>query len=117
MFSRKRFRPLTGIMVLIEVKNFIDKYYRLYEFPSPYGDYGSYRRWLNQSLFASSNVSVPLRGLWFLSADSHEVMLQLRRVVSVPLRGLWFLSAREAIPSILMETSFPSPYGDYGSYQ
>ena len=37
--------------------------------------------------------------------------------VSVPLRGLWFLSV-EPGTTVNMETGeFPSPCGDYGSYQ
>ena len=37
-------------------------------FPSPYGDYGSYRRYgINVSYASMGGVSVPLRGLWFLS--------------------------------------------------
>ena len=63
-----RFRPLAGIMVLIELNsNAIQKV--LYK------------------------VSVPLRGLWFLS-EALTAGQRLVLVVSVPLRGLWFLSAR-----------------------
>ncbi len=36
------FRPLTGIMVLITVKGKEDTNVICGEFPSPYGDYGSY---------------------------------------------------------------------------
>ena len=36
------FRPLTGIMVLIDVVNLIQSFVAQKEFPSPYGDYGSY---------------------------------------------------------------------------
>ena len=36
------FRPLTGIMVLIVVDVAEDLKYDIIEFPSPYGDYGSY---------------------------------------------------------------------------
>jgi hypothetical protein len=38
-------------------------------------------------------VSVPLRGLWFLSINRRELYYEQTRKVSVPLRGLWFLSA------------------------
>ena len=40
------------------------------EFPSPYGDYGSYLKKLSSGSSQSVilRVSVPLRGLWFLSA-------------------------------------------------
>ena len=38
------------------------------EFPSPYGDYGSYRSGCGRGLeIRHYRVSVPLRGLWFLS--------------------------------------------------
>ena len=61
-------------------------------FPSPCGDYGSY---LLHSLTINHSqkeqVSVPLRGLWFLS----HVMLDI--------------ICDEVAP-------FPSPCGDYGSY-
>ena len=59
-------------------------------------------------------VSVPLRGLWFLSGKK-PTRSQLAEVVSVPLRGLWFLSASSSVLSI-MSAKFPSPCGDYGSY-
>ena len=36
--------------------------------------------------------SVPLRGLWFLSAATHDDMRLPADWESVPLRGLWFLS-------------------------
>ena len=39
-------------------------------------------------------VSVPLRGLWFLSNDDDiDYLAQKEEEVSVPLRGLWFLSS------------------------
>ena len=37
-------------------------------------------------------VSVPLRGLWFLSSDYSSSSSKTSSKVSVPLRGLWFLS-------------------------
>ena len=61
-------------------------------------------------------VSVPLRGLWFLSRRHYIYISVMYVVVSVPLRGLWFLSyaaVRRIIGSIAW---FPSPCGDYGSY-
>ena len=62
------FRPLAGIMVLI--LSFLTLFVAL-----------------------KHVVSVPLRGLWFLSEDS-DFPSQLKNPagVSVPLRGLWFLS-------------------------
>ena len=60
------FRPLTGIMVLIAVLiGGNDPIYKV--------------------------VSVPLRGLWFLSEEDIINHL-IHYYVSVPLRGLWFLS-------------------------
>ena len=38
--------------------------------------------------------------------------------VSVPLRGLWFLSAEEEkYITMVKRGKFPSPCGDYGSYR
>ena len=37
--------------------------------------------------------------------------------VSVPLRGLWFLSKEAFYKRQKAAEKFPSPYGDYGSYQ
>ena len=45
-----------------------------------------------------------------------QVMLTLNREVSVPLRGLWFLSKHGPIFKKAMAIMFPSPCGDYGSY-
>ena len=61
-------------------------------FPSPCGDYGSYPHGKNASQNRQGQVSVPLRGLWFLS-----------RVLSTF--------------SVSKSSLFPSPCGDYGSYQ
>ena len=84
-------------------------------FPSPYGDYGSYQGTMQEQLKLEQEVSVPLRGLWFLSwslvfhsVDSDRfrpltgIMVLIyhtaekiennNKPVSVPLRGLWFLS-------------------------
>ena len=58
-------------------------------FPSPCGDYGSYRGTKINAFIVE--VSVPLRGLWFLSNTDFSSNRKVR-VVSVPLRGLWFLS-------------------------
>ena len=62
-------------------------------FPSPYGDCGSYLR------------------------DSEEQATVQSRHVSVPLRGLWFLSVLKTAFNANFEIKFPSPYGDYGSYR
>ena len=106
-------------------------------FPSPYGDYGSYLdEEVKEKVKKRAEVSVPLRGLWFLSymtsmyipltttlcfrplagimvLIANETMLQLRRTTSFrPLTGIMVLIAKY-LDSVL---KFPSPYGDYGSY-
>ena len=163
------FRPLTGIMVLIEQKKYFRVWRKQYvsvplrglwflsaeqdqavgpfplRFPSPYGDYGSYlyREKVDDERLIGLLVSVPLRGLWFLSAASSAPNKRRRRKgfrpltgimvlivamakartacrqdeVSVPLRGLWFLSI--TLGDMMKQSyiaKFPSPYGDYGSY-
>ena len=43
------------------------------QFPSPCGDYGSYRPQIEANKkYQEANVSVPLRGLWFLSASDRS---------------------------------------------
>ena len=62
-------------------------------------------------------VSVPLRGLWFLSSIFKSSKKTANISVSVPLRGLWFLSFKMTSPrSSSFLVTFPSPCGDYGSY-
>ena len=65
----------------------------------------------------SLSVSVPLRGLWFLSAENPlDFTWWQEQDVSVPLRGLWFLSQLFVGEYSRKISMFPSPYGDYGSY-
>ena len=101
-------------------------------FPSPCGDYGSYRRLAHWRWTVWKLVSVPLRGLWFLSPGSRErrmrrsrfrplagIMVLIPRVrrsilrrmerVSVPLRGLWFLSPRRKIMATYFDISVSVP--------
>ena len=67
--------------------------------------------------FEDEKVSVPLRGLWFLS-KAGERERKIKYFVSVPLRGLWFLSILFAQEICFSEPcKFPSPCGDYGSYR
>ena len=66
-FTRDCFRPLAGIMVLITEKNC-------------------------RKESRAKIVSVPLRGLWFLSGQILKRTIRITESVSVPLRGLWFLS-------------------------
>ena len=111
------FRPLAGIMVLIDLEA-LEMCYDDVQFPSPCGDYGSYHLESCNDWEWKRQVSVPLRGLWFLST---HLIISMKRclktfpspcgdygsypdlglnpnndgkiIVSVPLRGLWFLSA------------------------
>ena len=115
----------------------------LFSYSSPYGDYGSYHYerlvmdfglvplvsvplrglWFLSKNYERINevlesaVSVPLRGLWFLSTTGETMRAKLIVRVSVPLRGLWFLSLSLITGNKSSNQSFPSPCGDYGSYQ
>ena len=63
-------------------------------FPSPCGDYGSY---LISSLYSSTQVPAnfrPLAGIMVLINFTTMEIAQ-RIFISVPLRGLWFLSGKE----------------------
>ena len=87
-------------------------------FPSPCGDYGSYlNRILISYVVPLYKVSVPLRGLWFLSTGIMTTITETMTSVSVPLRGLWFLSTEKVKTKVLIDPLFPSPCGDYGSYR
>ena len=86
-------------------------------FPSPYGDCGSYRlKSARGKIRYDNKVSVPLRGLWFLSLLPKPRKQGRAKVVSVPLRGLWFLSPWTPWLRVRCSARFPSPYGDCGSY-
>ena len=138
---RESFRPLAGIMVLIKrIKSSLKKRYLL--FPSPCGDYGSYLVRDGGTYMATSRggfrplagimvlinemlegktfpcpVSVPLRGLWFLSA--HVAGRQnLDNFSFRPLAGIMVLIAIKKVRLCVKSSmSFPSPCGDYGSYR
>ena len=108
-------------------------------FPSPCGDYGSYLRETFLIAQPPKVVSVPLRGLWFLSRRKKMTYSNLKELVSVPfrvlwflsscvqfamsvatsvsvpLRGLWFLSQVDFLTNRLIKEHSPSPCGDYGS--
>ena len=85
-------------------------------FPSPCGDYGSYLTQRELSSKVGVSVSVPLRGLWFLSKRLFG-NCAATLAVSVPLRGLWFLSHMNGCDGCFEDQQwFPSPCGDYGSY-
>ena len=60
----------------------------------------------------------PLTGIMVLISCGHEGTIEVfGKAVSVPLRGLWFLSTYEVSRKDILKVLFPSPYGDYGSYQ
>ena len=87
------FRPLAGIMVLILYDLGKDEVFTKVQFPSPCGDYGSYRlKGTARKIRHNYKISVPLRGLWFLSWDISSTYPGSTGSISVPLRGLWFLS-------------------------
>ena len=62
-----------------------------------------YKSWNEDKAFV---VSVPLRGLWFLSREETLVKCTKQIKVSVPLRGLWFLSTRQPLSLPTLEGSF-----------
>ena len=68
----KCFRPLTGIMVLIGAIQDSQGFTPICVFPSPYGDYGSYQITHFELSLLQEVVSVPLRGLWFLSDNDKK---------------------------------------------
>ena len=89
-FFRLGFRPLAGIMVLIVCRS-----YHVFR-------WDSFR---------------PLAGIMVLILHGVQSEHKGMKMVSVPLRGLWFLSSGEQIQVIIMrQMKFPSPCGDYGSY-
>ena len=109
------FRPLAGIMVLIAMKLCYSSE-ELQEFPSPCGDYGSYlkeRPMLLERML--TRVSVPLRGLWFLSYEIDDLGTKMYEIGFRPLAGIMVLIKQENANGKL-SILFPSPCGDYGSY-
>ena len=60
-------------------------------FPSPCGDYGSYQIEIVSASTKSKWVSVPLRGLWFLSIYSKLTNIQARLKGFRPLAGIMVL--------------------------
>ena len=110
------FRPLAGIMVLIyTVKKVVDIADGVVSVPLRGLWFLSWYEALALAIFAVV-VSVPLRGLWFLSKTIFNYQRTNRKAVSVPLRGLWFLSGCGKRGQHERHNKFPSPCGDYGSY-
>ena len=86
-------------------------------FPSPYGDYGSYRDYKWEDAYAyTENVSVPLRGLWFLSPYIVDTTGDKPRKFPSPYGDYGSYRRGNKIISTMLDREFPSPYGDYGSY-
>ncbi len=110
------------------------------QFPSPCGDYGSYRHGTRSYCSFKLESFRPLAGIMVLIAKTASLITSAETLVSVPLRGLWFLSGREKVMRKEVYESFrplagimvlinligddlayllqqfPSPCGDYGSY-
>ena len=110
---RKCFRPLTGIMVLIFIWHFMMM--TLCDCFRPLAGIMvliNIRRMLG---IAKSSGFRPLAGIMVLIQTVLIDGLIAGRLVSVPLRGLWFLSRLNFLTN-LKKFKFPSPYGDYGSY-
>ena len=66
------------------------------EFPSPCGDYGSYRPTLTEKAGNALLGFRPLAGIMVLIFGKSMMAPRQGGAVSVPLRGLWFLSVRIA---------------------
>ena len=87
-----RFRPLAGIMVLIATTSGQSADSK-FPFPSPCGDYGSYLKRERVTTIPKGSVSVPLRGLWFLSPATAPFPLPIRGFR--PLAGIMVLISRK----------------------
>ena len=85
------FRPLAGIMVLIDNSaSDIEDAKKL--FPSPCGDYGSYLNIESRQLLPLLKFPSPCGDYGSYLLEDDDLPSQLKDPVSVPLRGLWFLS-------------------------
>ena len=88
------------------------------EFPSPCGDYGSYQRGSDRAFLSGIfAVSVPLRGLWFLSAGRKRIRPERSSYRFRPLAGIMVLIVHRMTKEEFKVMWFPSPCGDYGSYR
>ena len=91
--ATRSFRPLTGIMVLIDWQEWANKYAK------------------------QCDVSVPLRGLWFLSYELDKEIDMYKDEFPSPYGDYGSYHAVQKTTSIATPDMFPSPYGDYGSYR
>ena len=109
------FRPLAGIMVLIEESGEDDDVL-FEEFSVPLrGLWFLSRRHSRLYVAGTLQFSVPLRGLWFLSSNSSSSSKTSSKVFR-PLAGIMVLIYIDSIFRMLKAEKFPSPCGDYGSY-
>ena len=93
------FRPLAGIMVLIRQKvEEVNESKR--QFPSPCGDYGSYHDMTWDELDFSYLFPSPCGDYGSYHQDARYIMTPITILVSVPLRGLWFLSISSEMESL-----------------
>ena len=76
-------------------------------FPSPYGDYGSYLdEEVKEKVKKRAEVSVPLRGLWFLSYMTSMYIPLTTTLCFRPLAGIMVLIANETMLQLRRTTSF-----------
>ena len=109
--------PLRGLWFLSKTRKNKSSF-PSWGFPSPYGDYGSYQR----KLFKRMASAVALFPSPYGDYGSYQycpygINVSYDSMVSVPLRGLWFLSKWVRQHFTTIYSAFPSPYGDYGSYR
>ena len=85
------------------------------EFPSPCGDYGSYQ--LHDYGNCSKDFHFrPLAGIMVLIYIENNSIIYNNVINFRPLAGIMVLINYERINKVL-ESAFPSPCGDYGSYR
>ena len=111
------FRPLAGIMVLISLIRDNNSIVYLSGFRPLAGIMVLIKNSLPSSLRPIQVSFRPLAGIMVLIGRREFYYGNNYYYVSVPLRGLWFLSSsRFASRSASRTALFPSPCGDYGSY-
>ena len=86
--------PLRGLWFLSFRIFFLHAMEQQVKFPSPCGDYGSYRVVPKYQGVVNQLSFRPLAGIMVLIGDTWDEKEDISvEIVSVPLRGLWFLSA------------------------
>ena len=103
-------------MVLINGKR-TDKEVYSTLFPSPCGDYGSYQKMGYKAVSLHDEQFPSPCGDYGSYPTNCFMNCMSFTKVSVPLRGLWFLSNTLKVKSNRAKMRFPSPCGDYGSYR